>query len=122
MVNLWSGYPVLVGCCFPLRQKRIHETTRTERTPGARKTPEKPFAFTHVTFDCVKLWLPLFKPFLVSPRRKLWPKRKSARTRRVRVRNRQTASTAVHHVKALETPSNSIVIAATKTVRETSKL
>jgi hypothetical protein len=77
---------------------------------------------TYVAFDCVKLGLPLFKLFLESARRKLWLKRKSARTRRVHVRNRRTASTAVHPVRALATPSNSIVIAATNSVREISEL
>ena len=80
------------------------------------------FGLTHVTFYCVKLWLPLFNSFLASARRKLWLKKKSARTRRVRVRNRRTASTAARRVKAPATQSSSIVIAATKVVREISEL
>jgi hypothetical protein len=59
--------------------------------------------------------------FLASARRKLWLKKKSARTRRVRVRNRRTVSTAARHAKARATQSSSIVIAATNSVREISE-
>jgi hypothetical protein len=74
-----------------------------------------------VGFYCVKLSLPLFNQFLASARRKLWLKRKNARTHHVRVRNRLTASTAARHVKEPATQSSSIVIAATKVVREISE-
>src|SRR5258707_63626 len=90
---------------------------------GLRKALSQLFADTHVAADCVKLRLPLFNQSLVlKPGRELWLTKKNARTRRARARNRQTANTAVLHVKGPATPSNSIVIAATRPARETSKL
>jgi hypothetical protein len=52
---------------------------------------------------------------------KSWLKKRNARTHRVRVRSRQTASIVALPVKAPATPLNWIAIAVTKPAREISK-